>query len=252
MGRLSKPSPAPIGGFQRGLASGPSGDVNLPSAMPTTTQSWVQNQAWLESLRYNPDANDPYGNLTGLTHTSRQEPSNMEAGVRVRLGLAELDPAWRPDLLLQNHNKLLKNGDALVRRIHKYFSESMLRLTGPSPRDGEAEATGTSGHDPTGMAWMAPAHPFASAADAPAPPRRRPRPIDPERLVALATPKPKRSHDIHLHEWEIRARQEELSWRGTMTARHQQGSPRRLTSKKWSRHGSRYEGSKAPLLEVKL
>lgn len=51
---LSKPDVQRMGGFEYGLASGPSGDVQSFSSRQTTTQGWISVQAWLESLRYYP------------------------------------------------------------------------------------------------------------------------------------------------------------------------------------------------------
>mgnify|MGYP006141813991 CR=1 FL=1 len=83
------------GGFQYGLASGPSGSFTLQSARQTDTQGWVPNQAWLESLRYYPpEEEDAEFANTGCTH-GRQVPHHLENGVRLRSGLAAADPEWR-------------------------------------------------------------------------------------------------------------------------------------------------------------
>jgi hypothetical protein len=79
-----------IGGFERGKAAGPDTD-NLDSyaASLPHSQSWVANQAWLESLRYNPrEVRD--GN-SAMYH--------IEAGVRIRVGLAAPQNDWRPSQL---------------------------------------------------------------------------------------------------------------------------------------------------------
>jgi len=87
------------GGFQYGLASGPSGSFTLQSARQTDTQGWVPNQAWLESLRYYPpEEEDVEFANTGCTH-GRQVPHHLENGVRLRSGLAAADPEWRASQL---------------------------------------------------------------------------------------------------------------------------------------------------------
>ena len=92
--------------FRSGASMGPNADdLERHSARLPHTQSWIANQAWLESLRYYPDPatssceqSELTGSFTGNTHGAKTEP-HVEAGVRTRAGLALPDPQWRPEQL---------------------------------------------------------------------------------------------------------------------------------------------------------
>jgi len=92
--------------FRGGASMGPNADdLERHSARLPHTQSWIANQAWLESLRYYPDPatssceqSELTGSFTGNTHGAKTEP-HLEAGVRTRAGLALPDPQWRPEQL---------------------------------------------------------------------------------------------------------------------------------------------------------
>ena len=106
--RLSR-SAADATSVVQAYRGGPSGgpnpdDLQQPSARLPHSQSWISNQAWLESLRYYPGAlesargeEELTGSFSGNTHGAKDIPYHAEAGVRTRAGLAVPDPAWRPD-----------------------------------------------------------------------------------------------------------------------------------------------------------
>jgi len=250
-----------VSSFTPGMAAGPSGDVNLPSAMPTDTQSWIANQSWLESLRYYPTADDPFGNLTGKTHGRMERPSDMEAGVRVRVGVAELDPLFKPERIEQSF--LAQRGEAFARRLN----EGIQRLLGAAQAD--AQAVPAPGTTPS-MGWcseegecmfglMPPSvggtereeqGALVVARGVPLP-SSRPRP-DPARLVALATPKPRQSQECHLHDWEVRARRQSIYVAHDPDYRRRASAPAELAIRRRRSSRSASSEKKAPLLEVTL
>ena len=255
---LSKSVTPLVGGFEPGMAAGPSADVNLPSAMPTNTQGWISNQSWLESLRYDP--------------VRSQKSSNMEAGVRVRAGIHELDQEWRPKVILDPEKKdswWNRKGEGFARRMLSEMSNIGGFLLG-TPRAFSSQATssfvtssaeedaahletlrglskaqsqaalskgGTGSHVP---GWLARADAAAEACTwqlsyaaaevdsshqrqtgsvvmphtstmPPSPTRtRRPSHGSEDRLVALSAPKQRQSQDVHLHDWEVKARQQSI------------------------------------------
>jgi hypothetical protein len=70
----------------------------------TKEASWVPSQAWFESLRYYPTAEEAMRHdesshtYSGLTHASERS-MHLETNVRTRLGLAPADPDWTPSQL---------------------------------------------------------------------------------------------------------------------------------------------------------
>lgn len=217
------------GGFAPSLASGPSGDVTLPSAMPTSTQSWIANQAWLESLRYHQD--DKMGSFSGLTHGPEHQPS-MEAGVRIRAGVHAPDPAWDPEQLQVSLRKATGSktshvDEHIARRLDEAL-QKVLETRKPVP---EAAATQRI-------------------------PLSRRRAVKPSRLVSLAAPKVRLSQDRHLHAWELEARKQQIYvahqpvvglLRRASTDKEQSTGRSRPSSKAGSRRASNNN-----LIEVKL
>ena len=98
--RLTKPNGTSMGmahGFEYGMGAGPSGAMEEFSARLPHSQAWIPNQAWLESLRYNPQM-DTLGSFSGKTHGPRA-PNHLEDAVRIRVGAAPSDPEWMPNQL---------------------------------------------------------------------------------------------------------------------------------------------------------
>ena len=70
------------------------------------SSGWIPAQAWSESLRFYPLAEEaePYGDsvvaLSGQTHSISNAPQNhLEMDVRTRAGIATADPEWRAEQL---------------------------------------------------------------------------------------------------------------------------------------------------------
>ena len=234
------------GGFEYGLASGPSGDFNMQSARQTDTQGWVPNQAWLESLRYYPppELDAEFGN-TGTTH-GRHIPYHLENGVRLRSGLAAADPEWRPEQLQEcwapecahrhgvhiDHIQpailpppaITAQGRMATGRpvdapphsprkqashSRKWEPASLLREADRrESREGRVSSESMAESQGSSRRGGEAAAGTGTEAGRTSNGGRRPRP---SRHVVLAAPKRRLSQEHHLHEWEIKSRQKDFA-----------------------------------------
>lgn len=101
--------------------------------------SYVNSQAWFESLRHypaGPDAIDDPAAYSGLTHGSGVPTEHLETDVRTRMGIAVADPAWRPQQLQE---AWAAESPALARRL----MAQRAKLRGVSTDDPEIAVAGT-------------------------------------------------------------------------------------------------------------